>query len=169
MRMIYLIIGILIVVLFNGCVNLMYFDPQYYKYRKLFYKESGTYIYDEKLYKEAENLRKKNGGMYVFVDFTPLLSNGYELMIDMDKASTQPRQIDSRIRTNDYLEHYFIDSQGKRHIISYRKGFYFRYYGLWLDGDEGGGFHWHTTNYFDNGSSANTFILKDNKWQQVEN
>ncbi|WP_052096425.1 hypothetical protein [Helicobacter trogontum] len=112
---------------------------------------------------------EKNRGLYIFATFTPLLSNGYELKIDTQKASTQARQINTRIRTSDYLEYYFIDSQNKRHIISYMKGFYFQYYGLWLQGDEGRGFYWETTDYFDNGSSANKFIFKDEKWVKIKN
>ncbi|RDU61440.1 hypothetical protein CQA53_10125 [Helicobacter didelphidarum] len=148
------IIGILVVVvMFSGC-GFRYFDPQYYEFKKLYEEEGGLYIFDEKL--EVETYDKD------------ILSNGYNLIRKNDEHDIE--RINDRIISFKQFGYYFIDSQGEKHIVSYKKGFYYTEHGLWLHGDEGRGFHWDTERKMGGTNSRkNTFILKDNKWVKIEN
>ncbi|RDU60921.1 hypothetical protein CQA53_10530 [Helicobacter didelphidarum] len=145
-------------------------DWQWYKFKELLENESGVYVYDEKLYKEVEILRKKNGGIYYFNLILPngdilykgILSNGYE--VESNPSATKEDKIIkrySRIGEYNFIRYQYHDSSHKRHIIAKVKGFKYVYYGLWLGGDEGGGFHWKTKKVGDYYLDNNIFYIKD--------
>ncbi|RDU59583.1 hypothetical protein CQA53_11375 [Helicobacter didelphidarum] len=171
MRMIYLIFGILVVILvFSGCVSTRFFDPQYYKFKRLVEKESGLYIVDPELNNEMRQPSFKSSDK---------LSNGY--YVDAEDIQAKER-IDSRITASWIQAWYFIDSQGKKHIISYWRLFTYKEHGLWLDGDEGRGFHWDTERKCSLLDRSKKFVLKDgkvvekfisnakgDKWVKIEN
>ena len=159
--------------LLSGC-SFKYFDPQWYKFKSLEKKESGDYIFNKTLYDEAEILREKNRGSYVFVKrendmlvrVRPLLSNGYELIVDIEESDIQA--ISTKINSFQKVKYYYIDSDNNKHIISYQKMFEYTYSGLWVDGDEGRGFRLETEKTESGYSRQNKFLLKDGKWQRTK-
>ncbi|WP_181882431.1 hypothetical protein [Helicobacter didelphidarum] len=145
MRMIYLIFGILVVILvFSGC-GFRYFDPQYYEFKGLAEKESGFYVVEPEFFDEIQQENFKHSRK---------LSNGYSIK---SKEATYIGKINSRIHEFHYYMMYFMDSSNKKHIISYYRVFRYKEHGLWLDGDEGRGFHWDTTQNIDHTSWDNVF------------
>lgn len=156
--MVCVIFGILVVMfLFSGCIT-QFFDPQYYKFRKLEYDTSGLYVLDEKLYEEAKRIGQGK-----------ILQNGYKLNYEgeLDRA-----KIDSRIESAKRLMYSYNDDNGQKHIISYNLCYSYYTLGLWLVGDEGGGFRikvgdksvclWNRNNAFCYDKKTNTFIKRDN-------
>ena len=164
MRMLSIILGIFgilaitIMFLVSGC-NTQFFDPQYYEFRGLMKNESGTYIFDKELYDEAKQLN--NGDT---------LSNGYKLIYD--SAGTDIEYINNRVMKGKRFTNAYIDNDGQKHFISYSLCFEYITYGLWLKGDEGGGFwfaskmrgsFWYNMdNVFYYDKKTDTFIKKDN-------
>lgn len=160
--MVCVIFGILVVMfLFSGC-SMMFLDWQFYKWSNLHDNESGIYIFDKKLYDEAEQLNI--GG---------ILSNGYKLVYR--GAEFDIENIDSRIRTYKRYQNSYIDSNNTEHIISYARGFDYIKYGLWITaGLDSGVFSLKTKGEIggikrkDN-KIVNIFYLRDGKWVKTEN
>lgn len=120
--------------------------------------ESGLYIFDEYLYQDI-----RANGIYENKELK-ILPNGYKLVYNADTVSEHDiEKINDRIVSFKDFGYYFMDSQGKKHAISYEKGFYYGEYGLWLGGDEGGGF-WLKTRREIGGSVDNFFVLRDGEW-----
>ena len=163
MRMLSIILGIFgilaitIMFLVSGC-NTQFFDPQYYEFRKLKNDTSGLYVFNEELYKEA---RKIGEGK--------ILQNGHKLIYEYEVDIVK---IDSRIERAKRFMYSYIDENEQKNIISYYLCYNYYTYGLWLAGDEGGGFRlkggdksvflWNEDNVFYYDKKTDTFIKKDN-------
>lgn len=91
-----------------------------------------------------------------------VLSNGYEI-ISSPSANEQDKitMRNSRIGEYNFIRYQYYDSSHKPHIIAKVKGFKYVYYGLWLGGDEGGGFSWKTKKVGDYYLDNNIFYIED--------
>ncbi|RDU59035.1 hypothetical protein CQA53_11675, partial [Helicobacter didelphidarum] len=92
------------------------------------------------------------------------------------------KQINSRIKEEVVHTLVYTDSNGVNHTIFYLRGFIYTEYGLWLHGDEGGGFHWDIERELYLRNKDQKFVVKDgkvvkkfisnakgDKWVEVEN
>lgn len=157
-RILIYLVSLFFILFFVGGCSFRYMDWQWYKFKKLLENESGLYIFEQELHKEAMQ--------------RDMLSNGYGLIRENDEHNFS--SIDSRLQEYRAFGKYFIDKNGDKHIISYARGFIYTDYGLWLHGDEGGGFHWDIERELGgfltkNNSYINTFYLKDNEWVKIGN
>lgn len=153
MRMIYAITSVLfIIVLFNGCISLRYFDPYYYEFLYS-RKDAKRYIYDKKLYDTfIFNIHEHHE--YLYGD--KLMPNGYKLLMD-SKVEKRGKRLTKVMR-----KFYYIDSHGKECLISSLVAFEYISYGLWLRGDEGGGFWFDTKEELEIDPQKNIYIENDN-------
>ena len=159
-RILISLISLFFILFFVGGCSFRLMDWQYYMARDMCKNESGYYIYDKKLYDEAEKIH-----------WNSKLSNGYALGIvggyslyEKDKIiSTKYSRIIKYIN----YEYFYIDNNARKNIIYQGIDIGYHNYGLWLSGDEGAGFGLHEHEILTCGLNKQ-FIFKDNKWQQIE-
>ncbi|TLD91984.1 hypothetical protein LS80_011105 [Helicobacter trogontum] len=137
----YSILGILVIVLFNGCsFSFKSIDPQYYKFKRLCKNvDSEVTIYNQDYFdiiKNSKNIKTNVEGCFYsekleqeicFGGFAYSKSN--RVVIEYNKFGLK-KSIQKR---------YYNDI----HYLDYTL-YVYTYYGLFLRGDEGRGWHWET-------------------------
>ncbi|WP_034346840.1 hypothetical protein [Helicobacter trogontum] len=128
----YFIFGILIVLLLSGCslISFKSIDPQYYEFKRLC-KEAKNVIYDEELYRIYK--ARYNRERY----YDEKTQKEY-LQQDFKTRSTKAVHISKDLSRFDNYLYY------KEKLIYFYEDYWYEYKGLFLQGDEGMGWHWET-------------------------
>ena len=141
----YSILGILVIVSFNGCsFSFKSIDPQYYKFKRLCKNvDSEVTIYNQdywEMYKNYDTLprdtRNDRGVPYFYnpkLNKTIYVSGGHFISKFISK-----QQINSRLSKAKWGLWY-----DNIHFAT-QIGYNYKYFGLWLQGDEAAGWHWET-------------------------
>ena len=131
----YSILGILVIVLFNGCsFSFKSIDPQYYKFKRLCKEvEKDNTIYDDNLYnlflKAKQKISFYNGRK--FYDET----TKQEFLVDIFDIKFDSQEISNRLSKTIYKLLY-----NEKEFYRY-SAYNYRYSGLFLKGDEGAGWY----------------------------
>ncbi|WP_394966793.1 hypothetical protein [uncultured Helicobacter sp.] len=129
----YLIFGIFVIALLNGC-SFKYIDPQYYKFKRLCKEvEKDNTIYDDNLYnlflKAKQKISFYNGRK--FYDET----TKQEFLVDNFDIKFDSQEISNRLSKTIYKLLY-----NEKEFYRY-SAYNYHYSGLFLKGDEGAGWH----------------------------
>lgn len=138
--------------MFGGC-SLKYFDPQWYGFIKFCNKVDGKYIYNKKINDELE---ESNEYKKIFVEYPITLSSGIVVYVDTDTE-----KIGNMIKWES--TRYYYDKKGDKCLIATIKTARYTEYGLWLQGDEGGGV-WFETNEEIGCMGKNFYMDENGKW-----
>ena len=138
----YSILGILVIVLFNGCsFSFKSIDPQYYKFKELCKgAENEKIIYDEELYRIYK--ARYNKERY----YDEKTQKEY-LMSDFTIENTYSKDITKNLKEREATLFY------KNKPFYKEKYYWFTYNGIFLQGDEAAGWHW---------ENKKTLYCKDN-------
>lgn len=139
------LLPIFIILFLAGGCSFKYMDPQYYEFKRLC-KEAENVIYDEELYRLYLNA-KKHISFYKGNSFYNE-ETGQEFFVDFfDAKHNHSKDISSKLSENVNVFYY------KNEPFYKFSSFWYDDYGIFLDGDEGAGFHW---------KNKHTLYCKDN-------
>lgn len=125
-------------ILIMGGISFKSIDPQYYKFKKLCANvDSEVEIYNQDYWdiiKNHNDIKTNTKGCFYSEKLKQEICFGYfheKTYTDFDKGRL------SKIFIKRYYKHTYFATQ---------IGYNYKYFGLWLEGDEGRGWHWKTKN-----------------------
>ena len=123
-------------ILIMGGISFKSIDPQYYKFKELCKRaENEKIIYDEELHRVYKALDSKT--FYPRIYYDEKTQKEY-LMSDFEKKrDSQQKKISDRITEYQNILYY---KKNENPFLHY-KNYYYRYFGIFLKGDEGRGFY----------------------------
>ncbi|AQQ59231.1 hypothetical protein XJ32_02980 [Helicobacter bilis] len=121
-------------ILIMGGISFKYVDPQYYEFKGLC-KEAKDTIYDEELYRIYKALDSQRTFQPSYYDEK---TQKKYLMSDFEKKrDSQQQKISGKITEYQNMLYY----KKNENPFLHDKNYYYRHFGIFLKGDEGGGFY----------------------------
>ncbi|WP_104717789.1 hypothetical protein [Helicobacter trogontum] len=130
----YLIFGIFVIALLNGC-SFKYIDPQYYEFKRLCKKEAQGIILNNILFNLYLKAKQKIS-FYNGIKFYDEITKQEFLVDNFELKSRKNRDISNRLR--EFKNVYYYKNEPFYEFLS----FSYNYKGLFLKGDEAAEWHW---------------------------